>query len=105
MLITYFSIGLIYLLLHCFFAGFKYSLKRYFVLIFGFVLMWPFLLFNSIKLHFKIGKNLTAKGKLRLYLPVKESKKEKSNIQFDNSDLPDISGYDIRNNDGSNPFE
>ena len=101
-MIIYFSIGLVYLLLHFIFSGLKKSLKRNLFLFFGFVLLWPLLLFNSIILYFKIGKHLTPRGRLNLFFPAKKTKEKEFVNNFDNSDLNGfVDDYD---NDTSVPF-
>lgn len=101
-MIIYFSIGLIYLFLHFIFTGFKHSLKRYVILSFGFVLLWPIFLFNSIRLCFKIGKHLTIKGRWNLFFPTRKTSENGSVSNFDSSD---VSGFfDETDNNTSVPF-
>ena len=100
-LIIYFSIGLIYLLLHFSFSGFKHSGKRYLILFLSFVLLWPILLFNSIRLCFTIGKYLTFEGRWQLFFPARETKKEESDNNFVSSEMSDF--FDEANNDQA-PF-
>ena len=71
----YFTIGITYLLLHLIFSGVKNSVKKYFIMLFGFLFLWPLILFNSLRLFFKVGKHLTLKGKLLLFFPAKETSK------------------------------
>lgn len=96
-LIIYFSIGLIYLLLHIVFSGFKHSAKRCFILFLSFVLLWPILLFNSIRLCFTIGEYLTFEGKWQLFFPARETKKEESDNNFVSSEMSNF--FDEADND------
>jgi energy-coupling factor transporter transmembrane protein EcfT len=100
-LIIYFSIGLIYLLLHFIFSGFKHSAKRYLILFLSFVIVWPILLFNSIRLCFTIGKYLTFEGRWQLFFPARETKKEESDNNFVSSEMSDF--FDEADNDEA-PF-
>ena len=100
-LIIYFSIGLIYLLLHFIFSGFKHSGKRYLILFLSFVLLWPILLFNSIRLCFTIGKYLTFEGRWQLFFPARETEKEESDNNFVSSEMSDF--FDEADNDEA-PF-
>ena len=100
-LIIYFSIGLIYLLLHFIFSGFKHSAKRYLILFLSFVLLWPILLFNSIRLCFTIGKYLTFEGRWQLFFPARETEKEESDNNFVSSEMSDF--FDEADNDEA-PF-
>ena len=72
-MIFYFTIGITYLFLHLIFSGFKNSVKKYFIMLFGFLFLWPLILFNSLRLFFKVGKHLTLKGKFLLFFPAKET--------------------------------
>ena len=96
-MIIYFSIGLIYLLLHFIFSGFKHSAKRYLILFLSFVIVWPILLFNSIRLCFTIGKYLTFEGRWHLFFPARETKKEESDNNFVSSEMSDF--FDEADND------
>jgi hypothetical protein len=89
-MIIYFSVGLIYLLLHFVFSGLGYSLKRLLVLLFGFILLWPIIFFNSIRLCFKIGRHLTPMGRWQLFFPARKHKKEKSDNDFVSSEITDF---------------
>jgi len=100
--IIYFSIGLLYLLLHFIFSGFKNSLKRYVIISFGFLLLWPILIFNSIRLCFKIGKHLTPKGRWNLFFPARKNSKDESVNNFGSSDMSGF--FDETDNDTSVPF-
>ena len=103
-MIIYFSVGLIYLLLHFIFSGFEYSLKRFVVLLSSFVLLWPIILFDSIRLCFSIGKHLTPMGRWQLFFPTRKQKKEKSDNDFISSEINDFFDHIEDNNDDSVPF-
>ena len=93
-MVLYFTIGITYLLLHLIFSGFKNSVKKYFILLFGFLFLWPLLLFNSLRLFFKAGKYLTLKGKFYLFFPAKETKKKDRDTDFLKSeDLEGLEGF------------
>tara|TARA_B110001469_G_scaffold71234_1_gene67689 strand:- start:228 stop:566 length:339 start_codon:yes stop_codon:yes gene_type:complete len=100
-LVIYFSIGLIYLLLHFIFSDFKHSAKRCLILFLSFVLLWPILLFNPIRLCFTIGKYLTFEGRWQLFFPARETKKEESDNNFVSSEMSDF--FDEANNNQA-PF-
>jgi len=103
-LIIYFSIGIAYLLLHLIFSGFKNSVKKYFILLFGFLFLWPLLLFNSVRLLLKVGKHLTLKGKFQLFFPGKETSKRFRDTAF--LKLEDLEGLEGVENfeDNNEPF-
>lgn len=102
-MIIYFSVGVIYLLIHFIFSGFEYSLKQLLVLLSGFVLLWPIILFNSIRLCFSIGKYLTPMGRWQLFFSTRKQKKEKSDNDFISSEINDFFD-DIEYDDDSAPF-
>ena len=81
-MIFYFTIGITYLLLHLIFSGFKNSVKKYLIMLFGFLFLWPLILFNSLRLFFKVGKHLTLKGKFLLFFPAKETTKRGRDTAF-----------------------
>ena len=97
----YFSIGITYLLLHLIFSGFKNSVKKYLILFFGFLFLWPLFLFNSLRLLFKVGKHLTLRGKFLLFFPAKETNKSDVENNFFKSEK--IEGFE-NFEDNNEPF-
>lgn len=103
-MIIYYSVGVIYLLLHFIFSGLEYSLMRLLVLLFGFILLWPIILFNSIRLCFSIGKHLTPMGRWQLFFPARKQKKEKSDNDFISLEINDFFDDIEDTDDDSAPF-
>jgi hypothetical protein len=100
----YFSIGITYLLFHLIFSGFKNSVKKYLILFFGFLFLWPLILFNSLRLFFKVAKHLTLKGKFLLFFPAKETSKRGRDTDI--LKLEDLEGLEGVENfeDNNEPF-
>ena len=97
----YFTIGITYLLLHLIFSGFKNSVKKYLIMLFGFLFLWPLILFNSLRLFLKVGKHLTLRGKFLLFFPAKETNKSDVENNFFKSEK--IEGFE-NFEDNKEPF-
>ena len=103
-MIIYFTIGITYLFLYLIFSGFKNSVKKYLILLFGFLFLWPLFLFNSVRLFFKVGKHLTLKGKFLLFFPAKEtSKRDNDTNSLKLEDLEGLEGVEYFE-DNNEPF-
>jgi len=103
-LTLYFTIGITYLFLHLIFSGFKNSVKKYLIMLFGSLFLWPLILFNSLRLFFKVGKHLTLRGKFLLFFPAKEtSKRDRDTDFFKPKDLEGLEGVE-NFEDNNEPF-
>ena len=51
-------------------------------MLFGFLFLWPLILFNPLRIFFKVGKHLTLKGKFLLFFPAKETSKRDRDTDF-----------------------